>query len=114
MEDNNKEHLENEIRRKNSTSPYYTNYSYYNIHSDHDEFPYRKSFKSVVKSDKATVDNRDAGWMPRKYNKNPNVYKDKSLSSILCFQNPCSTVYPCYNQDNSYYMSNKVCITKTI
>lgn len=112
MEDN-REHLQNEIRKKNGVNPYFIDYSYYNIHSDHDEFPYRKWFKSDVKSEKATVDNRDAGWKPTKYIKNvSNTYNNKVISKINCFQNPCSVVYPCYSQDNSYYMSNSVCISR--
>lgn len=103
------DYIKKEIFNKNSSNIYYSNNVIYDIKNDYDIFPYPGWFKSDVKSDKPTVAEREAGWVPRRSKlKVPKDDKDKK--PMTCFQSACSVVYPCYVQDNSYIYLNKMCV----
>jgi hypothetical protein len=103
--------IQEQILLKNRPEVYHANFSYYDTRSDKDVFPYSKYFKGEVNSDEPIIDERIAGWTPR----DTTVIKDvKTNSDILkksiCFQVPCSTVFPCYTQSNGYISSNAACL----
>ena len=111
MNNNNAKYVREEILKKNSPFPYYVDNTIYMINNDHDVVPYPRWFKGEVKSDKPFVAEREAGWTPR-YKFKPKIPQDEIKKPNMCFQNPCSVVYPCYAPETNYISSNKVCITE--
>ena len=108
---NNEKIIREEILKKNSSSPYFVENTIYSIQNDYDVFPYPRWFKGDVKSDKPKIAEREAGWTPK--NKfTPKIPREEVKKPNLCFQNPCSVVYPCYAPESNYISSNKVCITE--
>lgn len=102
------DYIKKEIFNKNSSNIYYSNNVIYNVNNEYDTFPYPGWFKSDVKSDKPTVAEREAGWIPKR--SQPKLHKNKDTKApMVCFQSACSVIYPCYVQDNSYILLNKVC-----
>jgi hypothetical protein len=103
--------LKEEIQKKNSFQPYFSNYSSYHVMNDHDSFPYPKFYRGRADSNEPIVYERVAGWTPRKIPQPlPPITTTKPN---YCFQAPCSTVYPCYaTESNSYYYLNKACINE--
>jgi hypothetical protein len=112
--DNNKINIQKEIFMKNSTNPYIVGKSIYNSQNNMDIFPYPKWFQSVPTDDVAYVAEREAGWCPKNINfiKRNYVQKVPLRNPNLCFQAPCSVVYPCYSQDTSYINLNRACINE--
>lgn len=109
MRDKNIKYVREEIlKKKNTTNPYYVGNMIYCVQNDHSTFPYPRWFQSNVKSDEATIADREAGWAPRQTFK-PKIPRDEVKKPTTCFQNPCSIVYPCYNPEGNYISSNKVC-----
>lgn len=100
--------IKKQIVLKNSNNPYYVNQSIYSIRNEYDEFPYPKWFKGIAESEKPTIADREAGWIPKRF-KEPIKQPTQPLPET-CFQSACSTIYPCYAQDNSYLYLNKACI----
>ena len=100
--------IQEEIRKKNGTQPYYTDYTIYGIMNDHDTFPYNKFYRGDVTSASPHVYERTAGWTPRKP-LTPVAHVSATKPNV-CFQSSCSIVYPCYSEGNNYYMLNKACV----
>ena len=107
-EKKNIERIKKEIFMKNSSNPYYTNKTIYSINNEYDQFPYPHWYKGDAESYKPMIAEREAGWIPKRH-KEP-IKKEKDTPPETCFQSPCSTVYPCYAQDNSYLYLNKACV----
>ena len=107
---NNEKYIRNEILKKNSTNPYFVDNTIYMIYNDYDVVPYPRWFRGDVKSSKPYVADREAGWTPKNTFK-PKIPKEEVKKPTMCFQNPCSVVYPCYAPESNYISSNKVCIT---
>ena len=107
-EKKNIERIKNEIFLKNSNNPYYVNQTIYSVRNEYDQFPYPHWYKGVAESDKPQIAEREAGWIPKRH-KEP-VKKEKDTPIEMCFQSACSTIYPCYSQDNSYLYLNKACV----
>ena len=107
----NKEIILKEIMIKNTNKPYFPGNLIYSIENDYNTFPYPRWFKGIPTDDNPIVSEREAGWVPKKNNK---VFQKKpeTKNPNLCFQTPCSTVYPCYAQDSSYISSNKACVNQ--
>jgi len=107
-EKKNIERIRKEIFLKNSNNPYYVNQTIYSIRNEYDQFPYPKWYKGVAESDKPIIADREAGWIPKRHKEI--VKKEKDTPVEMCFQSACSTIYPCYSQDNSYLYLNKACV----
>jgi hypothetical protein len=107
-----KEVIRTEIMLKNNGNPYYVNSAIYNVQNDHDHFPYSKYFKSHPKKPFAIIDDRIAGWSPSNTYES-NIKPDEIKKPNLCFQSPCSIVYPCYQQTNDYISTNRGCEGET-
>jgi len=107
-EKKNIDYINKQIILKNSNNPYYVNQSIYSVRNEYDEFPYPKWFKGIAESEKPIVADREAGWIPKRY-KAP-MKEPPHPKPDTCFQSSCSTIYPCYAQDNSYLYLNKACI----
>ena len=103
--------IREEILKKNSPTPYYVDNTIFVINNKYDTFPYPGWFVSDVKSDKATVAEREAGWIPKNRFK-PKIPREEDPKPTFCFQNACSIVYPCYAQDSNYISSNKGCLSE--
>lgn len=110
-ENKTKEAVIKQIMLKNRTDPYFVNHSIYDMNINFD-FPSSQWYKGRALSSEPLVADREAGWNPK------NTYKPKDvktntdseeLNHRICFQSPCSVVYPCYVQDNYYTTLNKVC-----
>lgn len=100
--------IKEEIAKKNSNNPYRTGHVIYTVNTDYDIFPYNRWFKGDVQSSEPKIDEREAGWIPkRKQNLMPK--QEPTPLPTTCFQSPCSIVYPCYSNDNNYYLLNKAC-----
>ena len=103
--------IQEEIRKKNSYQPYFTNYAIYSVMNDHDIFPYDKFFRGDAKSTNPVVYERTAGWTPKKEKVNQPLIPVEKPNH--CFQGPCSIIYPCYaTESNNYYFLNKACINE--
>ena len=91
--------LQTQIERKKSWRPYMATESDTSIVlTDMDHFPYTRFFRGVPGSYKPIVQDRQAGWRPRQdacYDKKPNFHRPSPLSNF-CFENPCTTTYPCH------------------
>ena len=99
-----------EITKKNYSTPYFVgSNAIYNVSNDYDEFPYPRWYKGEYKKSYPIVAEREAGWRP-KNTYVPNIPRQEDVKPSICYQSPCSTIYPCYSQDNSYYMLNKACV----
>lgn len=110
-EKNNKDFIQQQIELKNSSNPYHVNQSIYHVRNEYDVFPYPNWYKGEASIDVPIVSEREAGWIPKKIVINEKKYVEPHPPP--CFQSACSTVYPCYAQDNSYLYLNKACtITK--
>ena len=104
---NNYSIIRNEILKKNSDEPYFVKNTIYAINTDYDVFPYPRWYKSKYDD----IAEREAGWIPKKLNvQKPKKPKQQHKNSNMCFQTPCSVIYPCYNPDSeNYLMSNREC-----
>jgi hypothetical protein len=103
------EYIKNQMFMKNSVNPYYVDQSIYSVRNEYDEFPYSGWFKGVASSETPKIADREAGWIPKR----TKIHEKKEpieRHSPGCFQSACSTVYPCYAQDNSYLYLNKACV----
>jgi hypothetical protein len=107
-EKKNIERIKKEIFLKNNNNPYFVNQTIYSIRNEYDQFPYAGWYKGEAELDKPKIADREAGWIPKRY-KEPIKKQDATLPET-CFQSACSTVYPCYAQDNSYLYLNKACV----
>lgn len=106
----NVKYIREEILKKNTSEPYYAGNTIYCVNTDFDTFPYPRWFQSEVKSDRARVAEREAGWAPRK--SKPKMPKEEEKKPNTCWQTPCSTVFPCYNPEGNYISSNKLCASQ--
>jgi len=100
--------IKEQIYRKQMGEPIFVNNTVYSINNDYDVFPYTRWYKGVASSDTPKVAEREAGWIPKKIKQKTKPTKPEE--SKLCFQAPCSVVYPCYAQDNLYISINKGCV----
>jgi hypothetical protein len=106
----NKNIINNLIAEKQFHKPSYVNFRYTQINNQNDIFPYPKWFKGNPDSNEYFIAEREAGFAPkRKYT--IDVKKPLKEENTTCFQAPCSTVFPCYNQESNYYSMNKACIS---
>lgn len=100
--------IKEQITLKQMYEPTFVNNTVYSVNNDYDVFPYTRWYKGIASSDKPHVADREAGWIPKKIVKK--VKPAKPEESKMCFQAPCSVVYPCYAQDNLYISINKGCV----
>lgn len=109
---NNYSNIRNEILKKNNDEPYFVKNTIYTINNDYDVFPYPRWYKSKPESHSTYIAEREAGWIPKKVvvNDKKTKIKKEIKNSNMCFQTPCSVIYPCYNPDSeNYLMNNKEC-----
>ena len=115
--------IRSQIDAKKGTAPYYsTANKAKGVITDYDTFPYPRYFRGVAQSSIPIVAEREAGWRVR----HDSCYQVQEpdlpcpTESNLCFQAPCSTVYPCYPKYLSKYkhkeeldlILNKTCIVQ--
>ncbi len=100
--------IREQIVKKQLYEPSFVDNTIYSINNDYDVFPYTRWYKGIANSDKPHVAEREAGWIPKKIRKQEKPKKPDEIN--LCFQAPCSVVYPCYSQDNLYISINKGCV----
>lgn len=98
---NNVRNIRSQINSKKNSEPYYsTANEAKEVITDYDTFPYPRYFRGIPEVTTPIVAEREAGWRTR----HDSCYKfhkpDLPCEIIpnLCFQAPCSTVYPCYPQ----------------
>jgi hypothetical protein len=69
------------------------------VFSDVDQMPYTRLYRGDPFTNEAVTWSGDSGFKPRMNGfYKPLVEGPMSNSDPLCFQTPCSTVYPCYPQ----------------
>lgn len=72
--------------------------------TDIDHWPYTRQYRNRNFESNPTVYGREAGWRPTFAScYTPNTCNIKSHKPKICFQAPCSTVYPC---DPVYMMTH--------
>jgi hypothetical protein len=112
--------LHDQIALKNGDEPYIPSHIEKLVITDHDNFPYNRYYRGKYDSDSPIVSDRQAGYRTVNnacYGFNcarvpPTIMRD------LCWEAPCSTVYPCYPSYITKYsdkglldvMLNNVCI----
>jgi hypothetical protein len=109
INDVNIRNVREQIARKKGYNPYYatTNQST-QVLTDYDTFPYPRYFRGVPTSSAPIVAEREAGWRPRHdncYKVLEPMMKERNYPNH-CFSAACSTVFPCYLENNI----NKDCI----
>ena len=96
----NKENLEYLISRKRSFLPYIADTSTASaVLTDFDSFPYKRWWRGDYESPYPVVIDREPGWRPREdqcYKRKCSAHVKPSTPTDLCFETPCSTVFPCY------------------
>lgn len=97
----NKQNVQNireQIQQKKNSNPYFADIDTGSIVlTDYDNFPYNRWYRGEATSFVPIVAEREAGWRPIYNNCYKNVKKTENLKQEnLCFENACSTVYPCY------------------
>ena len=94
---NNVANIRAQIAAKNGTQPYRATVAQtYGTLTDYDVFPYPRWWRGIPQYAYPIVAEREAGWRPR----HDSCYQAFSIpettySPRVCFQAPCSTVYPC-------------------
>lgn len=90
------EQIMKEIQKKTDYSkPFYAEPT--RIETDMDSFPYPRYFRGDPNQTNPVVFEREAGWRAV-----PPIIKSPVQSGLiphLCFEAPCSTIYPCYSID---------------
>ena len=104
--DNNIDFVRAQIERKNNlNTPAYATYcSVSQCITDMDNFPYNRFYRGVTTSSEPIIMEREAGFREVKnYAYYPNILKgeDKSTEPYVCFQPPCTTIYPCRTTDET-------------
>jgi hypothetical protein len=116
------ENVRENIERKNSSYPYFSNgKEIQNSVTDMDHHPYKRWFRGVYYYPDPVIIEREAGWRPL----DNNCYKVISPSiqpgdPKHCYEGPCTTTYPCYpeylakysDKDQLDVMLNKSCIVQ--
>jgi hypothetical protein len=94
------ENIRSQIQAKKMSLPYYSTANQaMEVVTDYDTFPYPRYFRGVANSTLPIVAEREAGWRMRRDECYKVIEPDnlpKKDPPNLCFQAPCSTVYPCY------------------
>jgi hypothetical protein len=123
LQQNNEINLSYQMNLKNNDIPYITQ-SPSNISdlvtTDHDNFPYNRYYRGKFCSDTPITSDRQAGYRPV-INSCYKVQCDENAKDTrreLCWEAPCSTVYPCYPSYITKYsdknlldvMLNNVCL----
>jgi hypothetical protein len=123
LNDFNVTNIRSQIAAKKKSAPYYaTANQAKEVITDYDTFPYPRYFRGVAESSMPVVAEREAGWRVR----HDSCYQLQEPSNVpcqesnLCFQAPCSTVYPCYPKYLNKYndkeeldlILNKTCIVQ--
>ena len=118
---NNVASVRHQINQKMKSKPFYgTITDSDSVITDMDHFPYTRFFRGVYHSPNPIVFEREAGWRPlRNSSYKAAACHVKPQPSGLCFENACSTVYPCYaktlhsysDRDSLNTQSNNNCIT---
>ncbi len=83
----------------NPNKPFYaTTSTIAPVINDMDNFPYNRFYRGEYNNPTPVVLEREAGWRPREDNcyKHMNIYGKNTKYPSVCFQVPCSTIYPCY------------------
>ena len=89
-----------QINLKKGYQPYFgTKQDTRSVITDIDHFPYTRFFRGVYHSSEPVVFEREAGWRPTRNS----CYEQENCNYELpypnhCFENACSTVFPCYTQ----------------
>jgi len=69
------------------------------VRTDVDHLPYTRLYRSNPFTGEAIPWSGDSGFQPRMNSfYEPNIVQTVDESEPLCFQTPCSTVYPCHPQ----------------
>ena len=104
-----------QILHKNSNTPYFAlDSTVTNVVTDMDHFPYSRWYRGVYDFSEPIVAEREAGF--RKLENDaykPRIPIKPEKNRPLCFQAPCSTVYPCFADDKNSkkHCMNDNCIT---
>jgi hypothetical protein len=98
---NNIKNIQKLIQQKEKNTPFYgTVQEASSIITDYDHFPYTRWYRGRPNSYKPVVAEREAGFR----NIENDCYFPKKHIEIVrpqyCFQPPCSTVFPCYTNEN--------------
>lgn len=95
------QNIQYQINLKKGNNPYHATIdNASSVLTDYDTFPYPRYFRGVASSDVPIVAEREAGYRPR-YDScyKPKKELKKVPYPVNCFQQPCSTISPCYNKD---------------
>lgn len=93
------------IQKKKSMDPYMaTGTCVSKVITDQDHHPYTRFFRGVYYYPDPIVIEREAGWRPIENQCYRGPIKVAQPSRAMCFEAPCSTIFPCRpRQDNTYY-----------
>ncbi len=118
----NVKNIRNQIEQKKQSKPYYaTEKVGSSVLTDYDSFPYERWFRGDYKSSEPIVAEREAGWRSRHdfcYVNPPSTIQKEKIN--LCFEAPCSVVYPCYpnilakfaDRDSLNVAINNACVSE--
>lgn len=91
------EFVQQQIALKNTSNPYSVNTNLvYNTITDIDVFPYTRFYRGVSEYSSPIVFDREAGFRPvHNHSYVPIVEKPEQPKPNVCFQPPCTTIFPC-------------------
>jgi hypothetical protein len=109
-EQKNKDFLQTQIDLKNSSNPYFADQQIYSVRNEYNQFPYPFWYKGGnPENPNPTIDNRDAGWIPKGTYTKVQVKQEKAPKPKVFFETPCSIIYPAYRELNTYAVTNEKC-----
>lgn len=110
----NVESIRKQIGEKAGSNPFYgTMNGAESVITDMDHFPYTRFFRGIYKSTEPVVVEREAGWRPHRNScYTVNYAKTKDPYPNHCFETACSTVYPCYPENQDKYSNIQELLVK--
>lgn len=102
--------IREQILLKKGSDPYFATASDGSIAlTDYDNFPYNRWYRGSPYSTKPIIAEREAGWRPIQ----TQCYDGKEDTEVLtkprmCFEVPCSTVFPCFPEFLNKYADNEL------
>lgn len=110
MEEINVQNIRSQIYAKTGSRPYIPSGMHELVITDHDSFPYNRFFRGQYTSDVPIVSDRQAGYRP--LNNSCYGFNCAKTPSVdrrdLCWQGPCSVVYPCCLPYEEKYRDRKL------
>lgn len=107
--------IQYQIMKKSSPEPFFaTNRSVVNSITDMDHHPYTRWFRGVYYYPDPIVFEREAGWRPM-HNSCYEVIQpvEREERNNLCFEAPCSTVFPCHAKIDTRYIDSSTINNRT-